>query len=110
MFSKLMVTIQMKKVNKKPPGTGESAGSQRKTATGTEGPVNHANHIVETRKFHRKQISRCAPGSKNDLLDVTGLIRSIQRAEGNPDCFGKANDYCDRLDCAWREYCLKKGP
>ena len=45
---------------------------------------------------------------KNNFLDIAELIRSIQRAEGNPDCFGKAPDGCDRLDCAWRPYCLKE--
>ncbi len=44
---------------------------------------------------------------KNDFLDVTALIRSIQRAEGNPDCFLKGEEDCTRLDCAWRPYCLK---
>ena len=46
-------------------------------------------------------------GSKKDFLDVTKLIRSIQRAEGNPDCFRRAQDYCDQLGCAWRLYCLE---
>jgi hypothetical protein len=32
----------------------------------------------------------------------------MQRLEGNPDCFGKANGHCDRLDCVWRVYCLEK--
>lgn len=41
-------------------------------------------------------------------VDITTLIRSIQRLEGNPDCFGMANGNCDRLDCAWRTYCLGK--
>jgi hypothetical protein len=45
---------------------------------------------------------------KKNFLDVTNLIRSIQRAEGNPDCFGKAKGYCDGLDCAWHEYCLEE--
>lgn len=45
---------------------------------------------------------------KKNYLDVTGFVRSIQRAEGNPDCFRMAHGYCDRLDCAWREYCLEK--
>jgi hypothetical protein len=45
---------------------------------------------------------------KKNYLDVTEFIRSIQRAEGNPDCFRKTNGYCDRLDCAWREYCLEE--
>ncbi|MBW1704271.1 MAG: hypothetical protein JRJ86_03805 [Deltaproteobacteria bacterium] len=44
--------------------------------------------------------------TKNDFLDITALIRSIQRAEGNPDCFLKGEDDCDRLDCTWRLYCL----
>jgi hypothetical protein len=47
-------------------------------------------------------------GKKRGFLDVKALIRSIQRTEGNPDCFGKATDTCDRLDCAWRRYCLEK--
>jgi len=47
-------------------------------------------------------------GSSNNSLDITRLIRSVQRIEGNPDCFGKADGNCDRLDCAWREYCLKE--
>jgi len=46
-------------------------------------------------------------GSKSNLPDITHLIRSIQRIEGNPECFGKADGGCDRTDCFWREYCLK---
>jgi len=42
-----------------------------------------------------------------NLPDITNLIRSVQRIEGNPDCFGKSDGNCDRLDCAWRELCLK---
>jgi hypothetical protein len=33
------------------------------------------------------------------------LIRSIQRLEGNPDCFGTVDNSCERTGCAWREYC-----
>lgn len=40
--------------------------------------------------------------------DLTNFIRSIQKLEGNPGCFGTANGKCDRLDCAWRIYCLDK--
>jgi len=46
--------------------------------------------------------------SKNNLPDITHLIRSIQRIEGNPDCFRKADGNCNRTDCFWLEYCLKK--
>lgn len=44
--------------------------------------------------------------AKNDFLDITTLIRSIQRAEGNPDCFLKGDEDCEQLHCAWRLYCL----
>ena len=44
---------------------------------------------------------------KKDFLDITELIRSIQRAEGNDDCFRRSDGFCDRLDCAWRQYCLE---
>jgi hypothetical protein len=46
---------------------------------------------------------------KTDFLDRTALIRSIQRAEGNPDCFRRGQVDCDQMDCAWRNYCLE-GP
>ena len=36
------------------------------------------------------------------------LIRSIQAAEGNFPCFATAKDYCDRLECCWRNDCLPK--
>lgn len=35
------------------------------------------------------------------------LIRSIQKAEGNFDCFGAAfSGDCAQMDCIWREDCL----
>ncbi|MDY6971390.1 MAG: hypothetical protein SV775_03565 [Thermodesulfobacteriota bacterium] len=45
---------------------------------------------------------------KKNYLDLTNLIRSIQRLEGNPDCFRKAHGLCDRPACAWRKYCLEE--
>lgn len=44
---------------------------------------------------------------RKNFLDVTELIRSIQRAEGNIDCFRNAQHDCDQPDCAWRLYCLQ---
>lgn len=36
------------------------------------------------------------------------IIRAIQRAEGNSDCFGTATaGVCDQLNCLWRDDCLK---
>jgi hypothetical protein len=43
---------------------------------------------------------------ENNAIDITALIRSIQRVEGNFDCFRKAKGYCDQIDCYWRLYCL----
>ncbi|MDH4205123.1 MAG: hypothetical protein OEV45_06310 [Desulfobacteraceae bacterium] len=45
---------------------------------------------------------------KGHFPDLKRFIRSIQYIEGNQECFGEANGYCDREDCLWREYCLKK--
>ena len=30
------------------------------------------------------------------------LIREIQRKEGNFDCYGTANSFCDQLECLFR--------
>jgi hypothetical protein len=47
-------------------------------------------------------------GIKNTFgLSKTELIRRIQRAEGNFDCFGTAKDYCDQIVCCFREDCLE---
>ncbi len=48
------------------------------------------------------------PVLQTSSVDLTLFIRSIQRLEGYPDCFRTANDYCDRMDCVWRVYCLEK--
>ena len=36
------------------------------------------------------------------------LIRAIQKAEGNFDCFGTANGYCDQQGCTWRRECVEE--
>ncbi len=46
------------------------------------------------------------PGKPNHL-DLAKLIRSLQRAEGNVDCFQRMT-VCDQLECAWRSYCLSQ--
>jgi hypothetical protein len=33
-------------------------------------------------------------------------IKTIQRKEGNFDCFGTATNYCDQEKCLFREDCL----
>ncbi len=54
------------------------------------------------------EIDNNSKNSKDCFPDLTHLIRSIQNIEGNPDCFDRADGNCDRLDCAWREFCLKE--
>ena len=34
------------------------------------------------------------------------LIRAIQIAEGNADCFGSTDGSCEQVDCCFREDCL----
>jgi hypothetical protein len=35
------------------------------------------------------------------------IIRAIQRAEGNFDCFGTATaGICNQMNCMWRKDCL----
>ena len=53
-------------------------------------------------------MDRINHGSDGNFPDLSHLIQSIQRIEGNPDCFGSAGVFCDRLGCQWRDYCLKE--
>jgi hypothetical protein len=47
-------------------------------------------------------------GLKNTFgLTKPELIRRVQKAEGNFDCFGTAKDYCDQMNCCFRDDCLK---
>jgi hypothetical protein len=43
---------------------------------------------------------------KKSFLDIVTLIRSIQRAEGNTDCFQMGMIDCDQVDCKWRSFRL----
>jgi hypothetical protein len=46
-------------------------------------------------------------GIKVGNMKKETIIRSIQRAEGNFDCFGTAvSGVCDQINCMWREDCL----
>ncbi len=44
---------------------------------------------------------------KKTFLDITALIRSVQRAEGHTDCFREGLKDCDEVDCNWRSFCLE---
>jgi len=47
---------------------------------------------------------------RSGFVDVTGLIRSIQRVEGNSDCFRRGQPGCPEVECCWRPYCLEGKP
>lgn len=44
---------------------------------------------------------------ESGYINITDMIRSLQRTEGLNDCFRRSAAYCDQLECAWRQYCLK---
>ena len=43
-------------------------------------------------------------------LGLTETYRNRQRKEGNPDCFGKAENYCDQEFCKYKKICVKDKP
>ena len=45
-------------------------------------------------------------GIKSGKMKKADLIRTIQREEGNFDCFGTITDFCDQEQCSWRDDCL----
>ncbi len=40
-------------------------------------------------------------------MNKVELIRTIQRAEGNTDCYATRGRGCDQTKCLWREDCIK---
>ncbi len=47
-------------------------------------------------------------GIKPDHMYKIELVRTIQHAEGNFDCFASAkNGQCDQTMCSWRQDCLQ---
>ncbi len=53
-----------------------------------------------------KEIAK-SKGLKAVNMKKEELIKAIQRAEGNHDCFRTLQTKdCGRMDCLWREDCL----
>jgi hypothetical protein len=47
-------------------------------------------------------------GIKVGNMKKENIIRTIQKTEGNFDCFGTAiAGECDQMNCIWRGDCLK---
>ena len=43
---------------------------------------------------------------KPGKMKKADLIRSIQKKEGNFECFDTAEDFCDQDECCWQDDCL----
>ncbi|MCG6919042.1 MAG: Rho termination factor N-terminal domain-containing protein [Deltaproteobacteria bacterium] len=61
------------------------------------------------KKMIVKELQKMAKdlGIKTSGLKKVEMIKAIQRAEGNFDCFGTASNYCDQMSCLFRQDCLK---
>jgi len=71
----------------------------------------NTGNLKRDEKITTASSSRSGPDSnKKSFLDIAKLIRSVQRAEGNTDCFQKGIVDCDQLDCKWRSFCLEEQP
>ena len=52
-----------------------------------------------------------AMGINPNKMNKADLIRAIQRAEGNIDCFATARvEDCGELGCLWRTDCMPRVP
>jgi hypothetical protein len=43
---------------------------------------------------------------KRRYVDITAMVRSLQRTEGVTDCFRRGLADCDHRECSWRQYCV----
>jgi hypothetical protein len=58
-------------------------------------------------KIQKIQIMAKAMGINTFRMKKTDMVRAIQRAEHNPDCFSKNRvGYCGELVCLWRDDCI----
>jgi hypothetical protein len=44
---------------------------------------------------------------QNNYLNLSELVRSIQRSAGELDCFRRGQPHCDNLECTWRSLCME---
>jgi hypothetical protein len=70
--------------------------------------TNPSNDVEEDKPADCMQNVENQTLSPHSYVDITAMIRSLQRTEGLTDCFRRGLSDCDQLDCAWRQYCLSK--
>jgi hypothetical protein len=44
-----------------------------------------------------------------DCLSMPQLVRKIQLAQGNQDCFATGKRSCEQNQCPWRDGCFAQG-
>jgi len=58
-------------------------------------------------KFNEIQKMAKKMGVNTFRMNKTGMIRTIQRAENNIECYGSLRvNYCQEMECLWRDDCL----
>ena len=72
-----------------------------------ESEITAAGNCTGHRKDNDNPVRVKDKRGSDGLVDITSLIRSLQRSEGNPDCFDNNQGTCEQLDCTWRTYCLE---
>lgn len=53
-----------------------------------------------------KKIAKSLGLKISPQMKKSEVIKAVQTKEGNFDCFGTANSYCDQVRCLFREDCL----
>jgi hypothetical protein len=67
-------------------------------------------HIKQLKKLQDVRNIARKMGIDTRNVTMTELIRAIQRAEGNKDCYMSAQVLkCEQTNCLWREDCAFRG-
>jgi hypothetical protein len=69
---------------------------------------NPSKDVKEGKATDCMQSTENQTSTPHRYVDITAMIRSLQRTEGLTDCFRRGLSDCDQLECAWRQYCLTK--
>lgn len=76
--------------------------AQKKTVPAKSAPAKSGVPMQEIRAMAKELAIPSFGKSK------TEIIRALQRAEGNFDCYGRANaGFCDQTGCLWHGDCLE---
>lgn len=60
-----------------------------------------------TSKIKTEAVTKAKPFNiPLERLTLPDVIKAVQLAEGNFDCFGSATVYCDQDACSWRVACF----